>query len=67
MDTYTLTDEEIEKFVKLLMDDNKIEEFIYAMEVISNENISDDTVININKNEANKESLSDNLEIKNNN
>jgi hypothetical protein len=67
MDTYTLTDEEIEKFVKLLMDDNKIEEFIYAMEIISNENISDDTVININKNEANKESLSDNLEIKNNN
>jgi hypothetical protein len=51
METYTLTDEEIEKFVKYLMDDNKIEEFIYAMEVISNEDISDDTVVNINKNE----------------
>jgi hypothetical protein len=63
METYTLTDEEIEKFVKLLMDDNKIEEFIYAMEIISNEDIPDDTVININKNEK-EETLNENLEIK---
>jgi hypothetical protein len=65
MDTYTLTDEEIEKFVKYLMDDNKIEEFIYAMEVISNEDISDDTVVNINENEKD-EPLEENLEIKKN-
>jgi hypothetical protein len=63
METYNLTDEEIEKFVKLLMDDNKIEEFIYAMEIISNENIPDDTIININKNEK-EETLNENLEIK---
>jgi hypothetical protein len=65
METYTLTDEEIEKFVKYLMDDNKIEEFIYAMEVISNEDISDDTVVNINENEK-EETLNENLEIKKN-
>jgi hypothetical protein len=65
METYTLTDEEIEKFVKYLMDDNKIEEFIYAMEVISNEDISDDTVVNINENEKD-EPLDENLEIKKN-
>jgi hypothetical protein len=65
MDTYTLTDEEIEKFVKYLMNDNKIEEFIYAMEVISNEDISDDTVVNINENEKD-EPLEENLEIKKN-
>lgn len=63
METYNLTDEEIEKFVKYLMDDNKIEEFIYAMEIISNEDIPDDTVININKNEK-EEILNENLEIK---
>ena len=63
METYTLTDEEIEKFVKYLMNDNKIEEFIYAMEIISNEDIPDDTVININKNEK-EEILNENLEIK---
>jgi len=63
METYTLTDEEIEKFVKYLMDDNKIEEFVYAMEIISNEDIPDDTVININKNEK-EETLNENLEIK---
>lgn len=63
METYTLTDEEIEKFVKYLMDDNKIEEFVYAMEIISNENIPDDTIININKNEK-EETLNENLEIK---
>jgi len=63
METYTLTDEEIEKFVKYLMDDNKIEEFVYAMEIISNEDIPDDTVVNINKNEK-EETLNENLEIK---
>lgn len=63
METYNLTDEEIEKFVKYLMNDNKIEEFVYAMEIISNEDIPDDTVININKNEK-EETLNENLEIK---
>jgi hypothetical protein len=63
METYNLTDEEIEKFVKYLMDDNKIEEFIYAMEIISNEDIPDDTVINIKKNEK-EDTLNENLEIK---
>jgi len=63
METYNLTDEEIEKFVKYLMDDNKIEEFIYAMEIISNEDIPDDTVVNIKKNEK-EETLNENLEIK---
>lgn len=63
METHTLTDEEIEKFVKRLMDDNKIEEFIYAIEVILNEEIPDDTIINIDKNEKD-EPLDENLEIK---
>lgn len=63
METHTLTDEEIEKFVKHLMNDNKIEEFIYAIEVISNEEIPDDTIINIDKNEK-EEPSPDNLEIK---
>ena len=65
MESYTLTDEEIEQFVKRLMDDNKIEEFIYAIEILSNEEIPDDTVININKNEKD-EPLDENLEIKKN-
>jgi dihydrodipicolinate synthase/N-acetylneuraminate lyase len=65
MESHTLTDEEIEQFVKRLMDDNKIEEFIYAIEILSNEEIPDDTVININKN-VNDEPLYENLETKKN-
>lgn len=66
METHTLTDEEIENFVKKLIADNKIEEFIYAIEVITNDEISDDTIININKNEEESKSLEEKLEIKEN-